>query len=92
MMNRRQFMSATAGFGVWTAAANGFASAVDKYELIIKNGRVVDPAVRLDAIRDVAIAGGRIAAVQANIVADAGETIDARGKIVVPGLLDIHTS
>jgi dihydroorotase len=91
MMNRRQFISATAGFGVWTAAANGFASAVDKYELIIKNGRVVDPAVRLDAIRDVAISGGRIAAVQANIVADAGETIDARGKIVVPGLLDIHT-
>ena len=38
-----------------------------------------------------AIAGGRIAAVEANIAADAAETIDARGKIVVPGLIDIHT-
>ena len=42
-------------------------------------------------MRDVAISGGRIAAVEANIAADAAETIDARGKIVTPGLIDIHT-
>jgi dihydroorotase len=61
------------------------------YDLIIKGGRVIDPSVRLDAIRDVAISGGRIAAIEASIAGDAAETLDARGKLVVPGLLDIHT-
>jgi dihydroorotase len=58
---------------------------------MIKGGRVIDPSVRLDAIRDVAISAGRIAAVETNIAAQAAETIDARGKLVVPGLIDIHT-
>ena len=62
-----------------------------RYDLLITGGRVIDPSVRLDAIRDVAISGGRISAVEANIVADAVEVIDARGKLVVPGLIDIHT-
>src|ERR1700722_3471221 len=61
------------------------------YDLIIKGGRVVDPSVRLDAIRDVAISGGRIVAVEATIAGDAADTIDAHGKLVVPGLLDVHT-
>jgi len=61
------------------------------YDLIVKGGRVIDPSLRINAIRDVAIAGGRIAAVEANIAADAAETIDARGKLVVPGFIDIHT-
>ena len=58
---------------------------------MIRGGRVIDPTVRLDAIRDVAISGGRIAAVEATIAADTADTIDARGKLVVPGLIDIHT-
>ena len=61
------------------------------YDVIIKGGRVVDPSLRINAVRDVAIVGGRIAAVEAGIAGDAAETIDARGKLVVPGLLDIHT-
>src|SRR6202040_1936825 len=61
------------------------------YDLIIKGGRVIDPSMGLDAVRDVAIAGGKVAAVEANIAADAAETIDARGKIVTAGLIDIHT-
>jgi dihydroorotase len=61
------------------------------YDLIIKGGRVIDPSLRIDAVRDVAIAGGRIAAVEANLAADAAEILDARGRIVVPGLIDIHT-
>ena len=71
-------------------------AAAVKYDLIVKGGRVIDPSRKdpsrkLDAMRDVAIADGRIVAVKANISADAAETIDARGKLVVPGLIDIHT-
>jgi len=62
-----------------------------KYDLVIKGGRVIDPSRKLDGIRDVAITGDRIAAVQANIASDAAKAIDAHGKLVVPGLIDIHT-
>ena len=58
---------------------------------MIRGGRVIDPSLRLDAVRDVAIAGGRIAAVDESIAGEAAETIDAHGKLVVPGLIDIHT-
>ncbi|MBI2187350.1 MAG: amidohydrolase family protein [Acidobacteria bacterium] len=89
MMNRRQFLQ-TAAAGVATLARPAHLSAA-QYDLIIRGGRVIDPSLRLDAIRDVAIAGGRIAAVEANLAAEAAEVIDARGRLVVPGLLDIHT-
>ena len=89
MMNRRQFLhAAAAGVAVLARPANVFAA---RYDLIIRGGRVIDPSLRIDTIRDVAIAEGRIAAVEANIAAEAADTIDARGKLVVPGLLDIHT-
>src|SRR4030088_2730609 len=93
MLNRRQFLSAAAGAGA-AMFARGPRAFAASYDLIIRRGRVIDPSVRLDAIRDVAISGGRIAAVEANIEGDTAETaeiIDARGKLVVPGLLDIHT-
>jgi dihydroorotase len=93
MLNRRQFLSA-AGAGVAAALARGeraFAAQASSYDLIIRGGRVIDPSVRLDAVRDVAIAGGRIAAVEPTVAADAAETLDARGKLVVPGLIDVHT-
>src|ERR1700704_4359779 len=90
MMTRREFLKAAA------AGAAPFARIPDvlagKYDLIIKGGRVIDPSLGIDAARDVAIAAGRIAAVEPNMAADSGaETIDARGKLVVPGLIDIHT-
>src|SRR5216684_3388180 len=87
MMNRRQLIGAT-GAALFAGVSAALAAS---YDLIIKGGRVIDPSVGLDAIRDVAIAGGRIAAVEASIAADATETIDARGQVVVPGLIDIHT-
>ena len=89
MMNRRQFVSAAAAGAVMFARIpHAFAQT---YELIIKGGRVIDPSIGLDATRDVAIAGGRIVAVEPNIAASAPDVIDARGKIVAPGLIDIHT-
>ena len=96
MMNRRQFVYATAA-GVVTFARGSEPLAADSkqlaadYDLIVKGGRVIDPSLRLDAIRDVAITGGRIAAIEADIAADAAEVIDATGKVVLPGLIDLHT-
>ena len=89
MMNRRQFTYAAAATVV-TLARGAKLLAAD-YDLIVKGGRVIDPSLRVDAIRDVAIMGSRIAAVEANITADAVEVIDATGRVVVPGLLDVHT-
>jgi len=88
MITRRQFCATTASVAILARAPNAFAAT---YDIVIKGGRVIDPSVGIDATRDVAIAGGRIAAVEANIAGDATETIDARGKLVVPGLIDIHT-
>ena len=88
-MNRRKFVCAAASAATIFRIPRALAAA--KYDLIVKGGRVIDPARKLDAIRDVAIAQGRIAAIEAGISADAAETIDARGKLVVPGLIDIHT-
>jgi len=85
-LNRRQFVWTAAG-----AATSAWAAPAAKYDLIVKGGRVVDPSRKLDAIHDIAIAQGRIVAIQASIPAEAVETLDARGKIVTPGLIDIHT-
>jgi dihydroorotase len=84
-VNRRGFIWAAAG------ASTLLAAGPVKYDLIVTGGRVIDPSRKLNGILDVAIANGHIAAVKASISADALETIDARGKIVVPGLIDIHT-
>jgi dihydroorotase len=94
-MNRRQFvygMTCAAGTLTFARARSAFAAAAPaRYDLIIKGGRVIDPSLRVSAIRDVGIAGGRIAAVEANITTPATETIDARGKLVIPGMIDVHT-
>jgi dihydroorotase len=72
--------------------APGAASAQKKYDLLLQGGHVVDPRNNISAVRDVAIASGKIAAVSPQIdPADAAKTIDVRGLFVTPGLVDIHT-
>ncbi len=89
MTTRREFIfAAAAGAAMLTRISSALAAT---YDLVIKGGRLIDPAARINAMRDVAIAGGRIAAIESNIAADGAQTLDARGKLVVPGLIDVHT-
>src|ERR1051326_2299819 len=61
------------------------------YDLLLRGGRVIDPAQSLDGAYDVAIREGRIAAVLPSIApSSARETIDVSGKLVLPGLIDTH--
>jgi dihydroorotase len=89
MINRRQILRAAVAGAAIAAHVRNVQAAT--YDLLIKGGRVIDPSVGLDGVRDVSIAGGRIVAIEANIPGDATDTIDARGKVVAPGLIDIHT-
>jgi dihydroorotase len=62
-----------------------------QYDLILKGGHVIDPKNGVDAVRDVAILGGKIAAVGASLPASAArKSIDVSGLYVTPGLVDIH--
>jgi N-acyl-D-aspartate/D-glutamate deacylase len=59
------------------------------YDLVIAGGRVIDPETGLDAIRNVAIADGKIARVSADRL-QGKRTIDAKGLVVAPGFIDLH--
>jgi dihydroorotase len=62
------------------------------YDLILKGGHVVDPSQNLDGVMDVAFAGGKVAAVAANLKPEEAEiTRSVAGKFVTPGLIDLHT-
>jgi len=62
-----------------------------QYDLVLKGGRVIDAKQNLDAIRDVAINQGKIAAIAENIpAAQARQVADVKGLIVTPGLVDMH--
>src|SRR5215472_2464922 len=58
--------------------------------IVIKNGRVIDPANHTDRIADVLIVDGRIAGVAPNLSSPKAEVYDATGMIVAPGFIDMH--
>lgn len=72
----------TLALAVPAAAAN--------YDLVIKNGRVMDPETKLDAVRNVGIKNGRIQTITDQKLTGT-ETIDAKGMVVAPGFIDIHS-
>jgi len=92
---RRRFV---AGMGA-ALAAGGLSVAVraamgpqDKFDLVIKGGEVFDPTQNLRAKRDIGMRFGRIEALEADIpVARALRALDASGKLVLPGLVDLHS-
>ena len=91
MLSRRQFVHSAATAGALLLTGSGRRGRTCEYDLIVRGGRVIDPSLRIDGVRDVAVAGGRIAAVEPEIDAGAAEVIDAGGKVVMPGLLDVHS-
>jgi dihydroorotase len=61
------------------------------YDLVLRGGRVIDPAQGLDGALDVGVSGGRVAAVAPRIPRDdARAVVDVRGQLVLPGLIDTH--
>ena len=93
-ITRREWMmrfAAGATMAALPAAVRAAMGPNDKFDLVIKGGQVLDPAQRLNAVRDVGLRNGLVEAVQANIPAErAQRVINAAGKLVVPGLVDLH--
>ncbi len=94
MNNRRRL--------VLTAAASAFASTLplavraamgpnDKFDLVVRGGEVLDPSQRLRGVRDIGIRNGVIEAVESSIAPErALRSINAAGRLVTPGLIDLH--
>src|SRR5262245_18082698 len=99
-LTRREFLKHTAvGSSMVCSLASGWhdllaaeSQASARYDLLVKGGRVIDPSQGISSERDVAISGSKITKVAANIAeTEARQILNARGKIVTPGLIDIHT-
>src|SRR5256886_1904497 len=93
-VSRRHFLSLSGSAAV--AAMSGSANAAmgpnDKFDLVIKGGDVLDPSQSLRGKRDIGIRFGVIEALEADIPAErAQRVLDASGKLVTPGLVDLHT-
>ena len=91
--SRRHFLGLTGSAAV--AAISGHASAAmgpnDKFDLVIKGGDVLDPSQSLRGKRDIGIRWGMIEAIENEIpAARIAKSIDASGKLVTPGLIDLH--
>jgi dihydroorotase len=97
-MSRRAYLQlgttgiAAAALSAMAGPAGAALGPNDKYDLLIKSGELLDPSGPLRAKRDIGIHRGLIEAVEADIPAErALQMIDAAGRLVVPGLIDLHT-
>ena len=92
--SRRDFLASTGAVAL-TALTHPARAAMgpnDKFDLVIKGGDVLDPSQSLRAKRDIGIRFGLIEALEADIPADkAQRVLDASGKLVTPGLIDLHS-
>ena len=76
---------------IFTLFALALPLAAQPYELLLKGGHVIDPGNGINQAMDVAVSGGKIAAVAESIhPSEAAKTVDARGLYVTPGLIDLH--
>ena len=93
VVSRRHFLSLSGSVAAATLSSNAIAAMGpnDKFDLVIKGGEVLDPSQSLRGKRDVGIRWGVVEAVTESIPAErALKTIDASGKLVLPGLVDLH--
>jgi dihydroorotase len=94
MLTRRDFLTSTASLAL-TAEIGGAHAAMgpnDNFDLLIKGGDVLDPSQSLRGRRDIGIRFGVIEAVEADIPeARALRVLNASGKLVTPGLVDLHS-
>src|SRR5690242_17443886 len=93
-LSRRNFLalSGSAAAAALTGPANAAMGPNDKFDLVIKGGDVLDPSQSLRGKRDIGIRWGVVEAVENEIpAARAAKTIDATGKLVTPGLIDLHS-
>jgi dihydroorotase len=97
-MNRRDFIAglgaviAATGTATLSTAVGAAMGPDDKFDLVIKGGELLDPSQGLRGKRDIGIRFGKIEAVDADIPAARGlRILDASGKLVLPGLVDLHT-
>src|ERR1700738_2886916 len=96
-LSRRNFLSLTGSAaaavmsGRLTTSAQAAMGPNDKFDLVIKGGDVLDPSQSLRGKRDIGIRWGMIEAIEPEIpAARALKSIDAAGKLVTPGLIDLH--
>lgn len=87
MMHRREVVLGAIGAAL--GSAEQARARLEAYDLVIANGRVIDPETGLDAVRHVGLAGARIAAVS-RVPLQGAATIDATGLVVAPGFIDLH--
>jgi len=85
-MRQKIFLSSVA-----VLLAFGVSSFAQNYDLVIKGGRVIDPKNKINEAMDIAIRDGKIEAVAKHIDAKQAQVVDAKGLIVTPGLIDIHS-
>ena len=93
LASRRRVLTGAASLAITAAGGPAFAAMGpdDKFDLVIKGGEVLDPSQQLRGRRDIGIRYGVIEAVEPDIpAARALRTIDAGGKLVTPGLVDLH--
>jgi dihydroorotase len=94
-LSRREVLGAGGSFALATVLSRSGNAAIapdDKYDLVIKGGDVLDPSQSLRGKRDIGIRHGLIETVEADIpAARALRILDATGKLVTPGLVDLHT-
>src|SRR5262249_31938474 len=92
---RRQFLATASSFALAAAGKGSAAAAMgpnDKFDLVIKGGDLLDPSQSPRGRRDIGIRFGVIEALEADIPAErAQRVLDATGKLVTPGLVDLHT-
>ena len=86
----RAFLGSVVGLVALALAACGPSEpAQDRYDLVVQDGRVMDPESGLDAIRNVGIRNGRIAVISESAL-EGDQQIDAAGLVVAPGFIDLH--